>query len=96
MGSSQSADRALSGVLAPERRRAAFFDLWSFAVRLSAIFGPMTYGLVIWLTHGNHRLAIASTGLFFVVGLALRTRVNVPRGLAAAMAANGKTPSQPG
>jgi UMF1 family MFS transporter len=96
MGSSQSAGRALAGVLAPERRRAEFFGLWTFAVRLSAILGPMTYGLVTWLTDGNHRLAIASTGLFFVAGLALLTLVNVQRGLAAAVAANGKGSSQPG
>jgi UMF1 family MFS transporter len=96
MGSSQSAGRALAAVLAPERRRAEFFGLWTFAVRLSAILGPMTYGLVTWLTDGNHRLAIASTGLFFVAGLALLTLVNVRRGLAAAVAANGKGSSQPG
>ena len=90
MGSSQSAGRAMAGVLAPELRRAEFFGLWMFSVRLSAILGPMTYGLVTWLTDGNHRLAIASTGLFFVVGLVLLTRVNVQRGMAAAAATNGQ------
>lgn len=88
MGSSQSAGRALAGVLAPELRRAEFFGLWMFAVRLSAIIGPMTYGLVTWLTDGNHRLAIVSTGVFFVAGLGLLTLVNVQRGIAAAAAAN--------
>lgn len=88
MGSSQSAGRALAGVLAPEKRRAEFFGLWMFAVRLSAIVGPLTYGLVTWLTDGNHRLAIVSTGLFFVAGLLLLRRVNVDRGIAAAEAAN--------
>jgi len=88
MGSSQSAGRALAGALAPELRRAEFFGLWMFAVRLSAIIGPMTYGLVTWLTDGNHRLAIVSTGLFFVAGLGLLTLVNVQRGIAAAAAAN--------
>ena len=94
MGSSQSAGRALAGVLAPELRRAEFFGLWTFAVRLSAILGPMTYGLVTWLTDGNHRMAIASTGLFFVAGLALLFQVNVQRGLAAAKAANGRAPTR--
>jgi MFS transporter, UMF1 family len=86
MGSSQSAGRTLAAVLAPEPRRAEFFGLWTFAVRLSAILGPMTYGLVTWMTDGNHRLGIASTGLFFVAGLWLLTRVDVPRGMAAARA----------
>lgn len=84
MGSSQSAGRALAGLFAPEARRAEFYGLWTFAVRLSAIVGPITYGLVTWATSGNHRLAIASTGLFFVVGLILLVRVDVERGIAAA------------
>jgi MFS transporter, UMF1 family len=88
MGSSQSAGRALAGLLAPEQRRAEFFGLWTFAVRLSAIIGPMTYGLVTWLTDGNHRLAIVSTGLFFLGGLVLLAFVDVPRGIAAAKRAS--------
>jgi UMF1 family MFS transporter len=88
MGSSQSAGRALAGVLAPEARRAEFYGLWTFAVRLSAILGPLTYGLVNFLAAGNHRLAIASTGLFFVAGLLLLIPVNVARGRAAAQTAN--------
>ena len=78
MGSSQSAGRAMAGLLAPPDRAAEFFGLWTFATRLAAIVGPITYGLVTWLTAGNHRLAILSTGLFFVIGLALLRRVQLP------------------
>ena len=88
MGSSQSAGRALAAAFAPAQRLAEFFGLWTFAVRLAAIIGPMTYGLVTLLTAGNHRVAILSTGLFFVVGLLLLMRVNVPRGIAAAESAS--------
>ena len=84
MGSSQSAGRALVGAFSPEQRRAEFYGLWTFATRLSAIVGPLTYGLVTLLTAGNHRIAILSTGLFFVLGLVLLARVNVARGIAAA------------
>jgi UMF1 family MFS transporter len=84
MGSSQSAGRALAGLFAPETRRAEFFGLWIFAVRLSAILGPVTYGLVTLLTGGNHRLAILSTGAFFLAGLVLLFSVDVARGAAAA------------
>ncbi len=84
MGSSQSAGRALAGLFAPPDRHAEFFGLWTFAVRLSAIVGPITYGLVTWMTAGNHRLAILSTGLFFAVGLVLLQRVDVARGAHAA------------
>jgi UMF1 family MFS transporter len=83
MGSSQSAGRAMAGVLAPASRRAEFYGLWTFAVRLSAIVGPLTYGLVTWVTDGNHRLAILSTGLFFVIGLVLLARLDMQRGVAA-------------
>ena len=84
MGSSQSAGRALAGLFAPEARRAEFYGLWTFAVRLSSILGPVTYGAVTWATAGNHRLAIVSTGVFFAIGLGLLARVDVHRGMAAA------------
>ena len=87
MGSSQSAGRAMAGAFAPEHRLAEFFGLWTFAVRLAAILGPMTYGLVTLLTAGNHRIAILSTGVFFVIGLIVLAKVNVARGVAAAQAA---------
>jgi UMF1 family MFS transporter len=82
MGSSQSAGRAMTGALAPSTRLAEFFGLWTFAVQLAAVIGPLSYGLVTWLTGGNHRLAILLTGLFFVAGLALLARVDVARGIA--------------
>ncbi|MBX3605181.1 MAG: MFS transporter, partial [Piscinibacter sp.] len=84
MGSSQSAGRAVVGVFAPPAQRAEFFGLWTFATRLSAIVGPLTYGLVTWMTGGNHRLAILSTALFFVLGLVLLAPIRVERGIAAA------------
>jgi UMF1 family MFS transporter len=86
MGSSQSAGRALAGLFAPADRLAEFFGLWTFAVRLSAIVGPVTYGVVTLATAGNHRLAILSTGLFFVVGWGLLRQVDVERGTVAALA----------
>jgi MFS transporter, UMF1 family len=83
MGSSQSAGRAMAGVLAPPDRLAEFYGLWAFATRFAAIIGPLTYGAVTWATAGNHRLAIASTALFFVVSLVLLRPVNMDRGMAA-------------
>ncbi len=88
MGSSQSAGRAMAGAFAPEHRLAEFFGLWTFAVRLAAILGPMTYGLVTLLTAGNHRIAILSTGVFFIIGLLVLAKVNVARGVAAAQTAS--------
>ncbi|MGE0498873.1 MAG: MFS transporter [Ramlibacter sp.] len=88
MGSSQSAGRAMAGMFAPQRQLAEFFGLWTFAVRLASIIGPLSYGAITWMTGGNQRTAILSTTLLFIVGLALLTRVNVQRGREAALAAD--------
>ena len=89
LGASQSAGRALVGYLSPERHAGEFFGLWGLAVKLSSIVGPVTYGLVSWLSGGDHRLAILMTAGFFVAGLALLATVEVGRGRAVAVAANG-------
>lgn len=83
LGSSQSAGRALVGYLSPPDRFGEFFGLWGVAVKLAAILGPITYGLVVWIAQGNHRAAIMATGAFFLIGLVLLTRVDVARGRAA-------------
>lgn len=85
MGASQSAGRAMVGLLSPAKRRAEFFGLWGLAVKFSAILGPITYGLTSWLSKGDHRLAILVTGSYFVVGLMLLGGVDVLRGRRAAL-----------
>jgi UMF1 family MFS transporter len=85
LGASQSAGRALVGYLSPPARAAEFFGLWGLAVKLSSILGPVTYGLVTWVTHGDHRIAILVTGVFFLAGLAILSGVDVARGRAAAI-----------
>jgi MFS transporter, UMF1 family len=82
MGSSQSAGRAMAGVMVPQAQLAEFFGLWSFAVRLSSILGPLIYGLITWISGGNQRTAILVTALMFVLGLILLRRVDVARGQA--------------
>ena len=73
------------GQLAPPWRAAEFFGLWGLAGKLAAIVGPLSYGLITYLTAGNQRLAILPTVLFFVAGLMLLATVNESRGRAAAM-----------
>jgi len=80
MGSSQSSGRAMAGLMAPPDRLGGFFGLWTFAIRLASIVGPLSYGLITWLSGGNQRLAIGSTSLLFVLGLVLLMPVNVARG----------------
>jgi UMF1 family MFS transporter len=80
MGASQSAGRALVGFLSPATRRAEFFGLWGFAVKLASILGPLTYGVVTWVTGSDHRLAMLITGVFFVLGLFVLLGIDVRRG----------------
>ncbi|RZL90912.1 MAG: MFS transporter [Variovorax sp.] len=87
MGSSQSAGRAMTGVLAPPRQVGEFFGLWSFATRLASIVGPLSYGAITWMTGGNQRIAILSTAVLFVAGLLLLIPIDMKRGRAAAVAA---------
>jgi UMF1 family MFS transporter len=84
LGASQSAARALVGLFSPPTRRAEFFGLWGLAVKLSSILGPVTYGLVTWVSAGDHRLAILITGSYFVAGLLLLIGVDAERGRRAA------------
>jgi UMF1 family MFS transporter len=85
VGSSQSAGRALVGYLSPPSREGEFFGLWGVAVKLSSILGPVTYGAVTWVTHGDHRTAILVTGLYFVIGIAILVGIDVERGRSAAL-----------
>ncbi|MCA0215335.1 MAG: MFS transporter [Proteobacteria bacterium] len=90
MGSSQSAGRAMAGMFAPQRQLGEFYGLWTFAIRLASIVGPLSYGAITWATGGNQRTAILSTAVLFVVGLLLLQKVNVQRGRAAALAADAR------
>jgi UMF1 family MFS transporter len=85
MGSSQSAGRAMAGLLAPPAQLAEFFGLWTVATRLASILGPLSYGAITWATGGNHRVAIAATALLFVLGLVMLLPVNMARGRARAL-----------
>ena len=85
LGSTQSAGRALVGYLSPAGRHGEFFGIWGLAVKLSSILGPLTYGVVSWISAGDHRLAILFTGLFFITGLAILFSVDVRRGRKAAL-----------
>lgn len=83
MGTSQSAGRAMVGSMAPGHRPAEFYSLWTFAIQAAAVVGPLAYGAVTWVTGGQHRLALLFTGLFFVAGLLVLTRIDFERGVRA-------------
>jgi len=84
LGSAQSAGRTMVGLFSPTERSGEFFGLWGFAIKLAAIIGPLIYGLITFLTQGDHRLALISTTVFFIAGLLVLFTVNESRGRKAA------------
>jgi UMF1 family MFS transporter len=88
MGSSQSAGRAMAGLLAPPTQLAEFYGLWTFATRLATILGPLSYGAITWATGGNQRVAIAATAVLFLLGLFLLWPVDMARGRERALQAS--------
>jgi UMF1 family MFS transporter len=63
------------GRLTPLDRSAQVFSLWSFAVRIASILGPVLYGLITYLSDGRQRLAIASTALLFLASLWVLSKI---------------------
>lgn len=88
LGASQSAGRALVGLLAPPSRATEFFGFWGLAVKLASIAGPLTYGTASWLTGGDHRQSLLLTSGYFVAGLVLLCGVDAARGRRAALRAD--------
>jgi UMF1 family MFS transporter len=69
MGPNQSASRSLLAKLVPEHKHAEAFGLYAFSGKMSSLLGPFAYTTVLSLTGRNHRLAMSTILLFFVVGL---------------------------
>jgi len=88
LGSSQSAGRALIGLFSPASRNGEFFGLWGLAIKISAIIGPLSYGLISFISQGNHRVALLATTVYFIAGLILLKTVNEKRGMLVAAQEN--------
>ena len=62
---------------------AEFFGFLGVAGKVSAVFGPLLFGLVSVQT-GSQRWAVAVVGLFFLVGLGVLFTVDEARGIESA------------
>ncbi|UAW99648.1 MFS transporter [Halopseudomonas nanhaiensis] len=82
LGSSQSATRALVGVLTPRGKEGEFFGLWGMASKLAAVFGMLGLGAIQW------GLGLADAIVFclvlFVLAIVTVLPVNEQRGADAA------------
>ncbi|TVQ36244.1 MAG: MFS transporter [Wenzhouxiangella sp.] len=82
LGSSQSAGRALVGVLTPNGKAAEFFGFWGTASKLAAVFGILGLGLLqAWLGLAT---AILFCLVLFVIAMITVLPVDEKRGEAAA------------
>lgn len=77
LGGTQSVSRAIMGVLTPEQHAAKFFGFFNLSGKATSFMGTFVFGLVIAWT-GNSRLAVVIMLVFFVIGLLILWRVNLP------------------
>ena len=83
-GGSQALSRSLIGKLMPKSKSAEFYGFFSVFEKFASVLGPLLFGVVSTIM-GESRLSIVSLVIFFVAGLFLLTKVDVPRGMAAAL-----------
>jgi UMF1 family MFS transporter len=83
LGGTQALSRSLFSSMIPTGKEAEYFSLYEVSSSGSSIFGTLLFGIA-YQNFGSYRVAIVSLMVFFVVGLVLLVRVNVPRAIAAA------------
>ena len=77
IGSSQSCSRSLMALLTPQEREAEFFGFYDGLFgKSSAVVGPFVYGVISDIS--NERYAALAIGLFFIAGLIILQKVQVP------------------
>lgn len=84
-GGSQALSRSLVGKLMPASKSAEFYGFFSVFEKFNTVVGPALLAVITKIT-GDNRLGIISLVLFFIIGILMLQRVNIPRGVAAAEA----------
>jgi UMF1 family MFS transporter len=79
MGGIQAVSRAIMGLLTPPARSGEFFGFFNLSGKATSFAGPMLFSSILVGTK-SPQLAILSLLIFFIVGGALVTRVDVARG----------------
>ena len=74
IGAVQATSRSFVGQMAPDGRSGEFYGFMAFAGKGSAILGPLVFGLAADV-FDSQRVAVATIGVFFAVGLLLLFRV---------------------
>jgi len=93
MGPNQSASRSLLAKLVPEHKHAELFGLYAFSGKMSSLLGPLAYTTALRIT-GNHRIAMSTILLFFVIGLLVLWTVRERQGVELANRLNAEALSE--
>ena len=78
-GGSQALSRSLFARMIPKHKSSEYFGFFSVFEKFAGIFGPALFAASVTV-FGSSRAAILSVIVFFVVGAAVLTRVDVARG----------------
>ncbi len=70
LGATQSLSRTLMTKLTPPEIKTEFFGFYSLLDKTSTLIGPLTFGLVSWLS-GSQKLAVLTVGFYLIVGIIL-------------------------
>ena len=77
IGSSQSCSRSLMALITPKEKEAEFFGFFDGLFgKSSAILGPLFYGIIADIS--NDRVAALAIGIFFLAGMFIIQKVQVP------------------
>lgn len=74
LGSTQALSRALMTKITPQEIKTEFFGFYALFEKTSTLLGPLTFGLVSWLS-GSQKIAVLSVGVFFVLGILMLKKV---------------------
>ncbi len=89
IGGSQALSRSLFSFMIPKGQEAEYYSVYEISDKGTSWLGPLFFGAALSLTH-NFRIAIVSLIVFFALGLALLSKVNVRR---AALEAGNEPPA---
>ena len=89
LGGSQALSRSVYSLMIPKGQEAEYFSLYEVSERGTSWLGPLLFGLALQFT-GSYRIAIVSLVVFFILGLALLTGVNIRH---AALEAGNEAPA---
>lgn len=82
LGGSQALSRSVFSLMIPAGQEAEYFSIYEVSERGTSWLAPLLFGLALQFT-GSYRIAIVSLMIFFIVGFALLTRVDIRRAAAA-------------